>query len=107
MRLRLSPRIALVRAISLGLDYEMLRLGDGIPGAPATGRGVLEVPGGTLQRLGASVRFSAVPAAVSGADVLPLEGLIAYSTGVSGPEEYVSVPSLRIRVRLFHRLWGR
>lgn len=107
MRVRLSPRIRLARAISLGLDYEMLRLGDGSSGAPATGPDLLEVPGGTFQRMGASVRFTAVPAAVAGADVLPLEGLIAYSSGVSGPGEYAPVTSLRIRVRLFQRLWGR
>lgn len=107
LRVRLSPRLRLEESIAIGVDYELLGLGrssfEGADGAAS----VLDAPGGAVQRIGGSVRFSTLPSAGPGSGVLPMDAALSYTRTQSGPSGHPAATSLRVEGRIYHRFWGR
>lgn len=105
-RIRISPRVRLERAIAIGFDYRMLRLGRGSFASGDGDASVLDTPGGTVQRLGGTVRFSTLAGYAEGARVLPLDASMTYSTDLTGITGTPDRTKLTIEGRVFHRFWG-
>jgi hypothetical protein len=107
LRLRLSPRVRLADAISAGLEYEMLRLGESRLEESDGSAAISETPGGALQRVGGSILFSTLTGGRAGWASLPLEASISYVTDLSGPSGAPAASRIGMQGRIFHGAWGR
>lgn len=106
LRVRVSPRWRMEEALAVGLDYEIRTVGassyDGAGGAAA----LLDAPGGSVQRVGGSVRFSTLQDYLSAGGSMPFEAVLSYSRTLAGPDGYPSATSLAVEARVHHALWG-
>lgn len=107
LSLRLSPRLRLEESVAVGLDYELLALGGSRFTGADGGAAVLDTDGGSAQRIGGSIRYSTLTAAVPGSGVLPVDALLSYTRTLSGPSGHPAAAALRAEARVFHRFWGR
>lgn len=107
LRLRVSPRLRLEEVIAVGLDFEVLRIGESsFTGADGTAS-VLNGAGGSVQRIGGSVRLSTLARNGLRSGGIPVDGAVSYTRTLAGPAGHPAASALRAEMRVYHRLWGR
>jgi hypothetical protein len=107
LRIRLSPRVRLEDAVAVGLDYEMLRIGDSSFEMDGGANGALNIASGSVQRFGGSVRFTTRGRYVPGSGGIPLDATLSYARTLSGPTDQPVAAALRVEAAVYHRIWGR
>lgn len=105
--IRISPRYRLAEAISLGAEYVMMSIGDReySGGGDGVDAAVLNLEGGSLQRIGVGMRYSSLPAHWVGRADFPAEVTLGYSRTISGPEGFPAGGMVTVSASVLPRLW--
>lgn len=99
----LYPRYRLTEEIALGASYQLAWLGAGSTSAAQAEEEVatLQEPGGLLQRVGAEIRYTTLPAFAAARTPVPLEVALGWHWSLAGPEAVAAERVVRITASLF------
>src|SRR5690606_39156008 len=87
IELSFAPRYRLTESISLGAEYSLFQVGDSeFSGGEGADASILDLAGGTLQRVGLGIRYSSLPAHWAGRARIPIEAVLGYQRTLNGPE---------------------
>lgn len=107
LELRVTPRVRLADAISVSVEYLVLQVGDtrfrtGPGGEEAS---LLDLPGGTVQRVGVGMRYSSLPAHWLGQAWLPGDVSIDYQRTLDGAAGTLGGGRLLVSASVAPRIW--
>lgn len=104
--LRITPRLRLAEAIAFNVDYGVQRVGD--TNFEVDGEGdasVLDLAGGTVQQIGAGIRYTSVPAQRLGRAWLPADVSLQYHRTLTGAPGTMGGGRFVVSASVVPRIW--
>ena len=106
LELRITPRVRLAEAILFSVDYAVLRVGDTTFKVDGEGdASVLDLAGGTVQQLGAGIRYTSVPAQRLGRAWLPADVSLQYRRTLTGAPGTMGGGQFVVTASVIPRIW--